>query len=240
MTARFRFTLLSEDKNPQSLGALRALVRKLVLPFEEDGRVERVSFGTEETARPILRGNNWRSGKAQHEPQKRDLIRFLASEVERGNFVLFHHDGDVAWSARPSPIVAQFDALRVRVEQLLAGKKPALTKAEVTTHVGRLIECVPYYSIEAWVYQATERAAHLCNEHHAGKDADKFIAWANDRPSLDEQLKPKEATCLRDQHTEALARAVDWETILGAKTFFTAFAEDLRKRPDLADPLDAW
>lgn len=64
---------------------------------------------------------------------------------------------------------------------------------------------MPYYSLEAWVYQATHHAIALCEKHHAGKDAGEFERWAKARASLDEVIKPKEATCLRDHHNPELA-----------------------------------
>src|SRR5262249_385853 len=148
-----------------------------------------------------------RSKQARDEAEKRELWRYLARKIsEPGGFVVFHYDGDSVWSKRTeSQARAQFDReVRTRVEQVLSGSQ--LSREEIARRMGRLIECIPFYSVEAWMYQATTRAITLCREKYRGVDIEKFEAWGERRAELDEVWKPKEKSCLGSEHNEDLGK----------------------------------
>ena len=99
--------------------------------------------------------------------------------------------------------------------------------------MARLLECVPFYSIEAWLYQSTDAALALCRSNYQGADASTFSKWAENRALLDEVLKPKDRTCLRDKHNEELADGLPVREVLQAGRSLTWFAWVLLSCPDL-------
>lgn len=239
MRPRFSIALLTEDSSEQTWRGLKEIVQKLLRRFEDDGYTPRIEMlPAEPNLRPILVANRWRSVKPRDEADKRELWRYLARKIsEPGGFVVFHYDGDSVWSKRArSPSRAQFDReVRTRVEQVLQGAK--LPREEIARRMTRLIECVPFYSVEAWTHQATTRAITLCRERYGGADVGKFERWAADRTALDEVSKPKEATCLRDTHNEDLARHLVISDVAHAGCSMTSFVWILQACSDLEDAL---
>jgi hypothetical protein len=188
--------------------------------------------------RPVLIANRWRNKTGQYEAEKRELWRYLARKIsEPGGFVVFHYDGDTTWSKRgDAGGPAQFDReIRTRVAQVLATFR--ISPDEITRRMQRLIQCVPFYSIEAWTYQATTRAVALCHDKHRGADAPKFEAWSADRTTLDDVHKPKETTCLRGEHNEDLARHLPIREVAQVGRSLTWFLWCLHASPDLDDAL---
>jgi hypothetical protein len=83
----------------------------------------------------------------------------------------------------------------------------------------RLLLMVPFYSIEAWVFQNTQAGRRLCQEHEEckGQHAALFDAWEKDRTALDEIRKPKETICFKGKHNHRLAEGLDVETVYYAE-----------------------
>ena len=216
MRPRLSIALLSEDRSEATWRGLKAMVERLLRRFEDDGFTPRLKIvPADPSVRPILIANRWRSAKPRDQADKRELWKYLARVVsEPGSVVIFHYDGDTRWSERnKSTAGAQFDReVRVRVQQVLSGAR--LSSEEIARRMGRLIECVPFYSIEAWTYQATAHALGLCREHYRGADVAKFEGWGADRRRLDEVSQPKDETCLGGAHNEALGKHVPvWEVV---------------------------
>jgi hypothetical protein len=241
VTPRFSIVLLSEDKSDQSWRGLRAIVLRLLRPFEDDGFTPRVVLlPRDERAHTMVIGNRWRSTNPRDETHVRDLLGYLARKLEEpSSFVVFHYDGDARWAdRRRSQARDQFARFRNRVHQTLAGSK-RLSPQEVERRMERLIECVPFYSVEAWTYQATARAVALCHERHRGADADTFARWGADRTRLDDVDKPKDSTCLRDAHNAELGAHVPVEEVVQAGRSLAEFVRALRACGDLSDALPA-
>ena len=185
--------------------------------------------------------NRWRSTDPRDEPRKRELWRYLARVIsEPTSFVLFHYDGDTVWSQRrEAKSLGQFEEARTRVTQALYGGKMPLSAEEVTRRLGRLIECVPFYSTEAWTYQATDHAIALCREKHRGADVEKFSEWRADRARLDDVPQPKAATCLHDKHNDELGKHVPVRDVVQAGRSLTWFVWKLHANRELEDALAA-
>lgn len=239
MRPRFSIALLSEDRSEPTWRGLKAILQKLLRRFEDDGFTPCTEFvPAEPNVRPVLIANRWRSTQARDESEKRELWKYLARKIsEPGTFVVFHYDGDSPWSKRTeSPARAQFDReVRTRVEQVLSGAR--LSRAEISRRMERLIECVPFYSVEAWTYQATPRAVALCREKHRGADMEKFKAWGANRRELDEVWKPKDASCLRGEHNEELGQHVPVWEVVEAGCSMTWFVWSLHGCRELSDAL---
>lgn len=239
MRPRFSIALLSEDRSEPTWRGLKSLVEKLFRRFEDDGFTPRVDIvPADPNVRPVLIANRWRSTQPRNQAEKRDLWRYLARKLaEPGGFVLFHYDGDKPWSQRAdSPARAQFDReVRTRVAQVLSSHRVA--PDEIARKLSRLIECVPLYSIEAWLFQATQHAVALCCQKHQGAHTKQLTRWSTDRTLLDELDKPKEHSCLGSDHNETLGKHVPVRDVVQTGRSLTWFVWSLHACPDLEDAL---
>ncbi|WP_147442664.1 hypothetical protein [Corallococcus interemptor] len=182
----------------------------------------RLSFEPVRSAEALraLHANVWKSEKARDRRHQVELVRTLATQLLRDHgWAFFHFDGDRPWSERSSSEnVAKFSQLieakvyTLIVEQFSTRATRAATpvaqqevEAQARQRMNRLKRIVPFYSIEAWLFQNTRVAIRLCERHYGGRDADQFQRWEQERHTLDEVRKPKEQVCLGAKHNSALA-----------------------------------
>jgi hypothetical protein len=177
----------------------------------------------------------WRSRSPRDEAAVRELIgrigRHLA--IDDRSFVLFHVDGDVAWSraAMSSAHREWRETIVDRVTRYLTAARPA---ADAASAVRRLILVGPHYSMEAWLYQNANESTRLCRAHHGGKHVTRLEAYVNDRASLDEIDQPKQHFCLRDEHNLELAcNGYPMAAVVAAGASLAATLERLRACSDL-------
>lgn len=192
--------------------------------------------------------NNWEQapvemsvptqGNAWKDAARRDLVRFrqqIAAKLrERGGFVFFHYDGDRSYCDRKScENAAKFEALirshvRVIVEGPPArrgerGRGLTLAVADSASLLGKLIEVVPFYSVEAWYFQNTKQALAFCRARACRRGCEATLeAWRCDRSSLDEELGPKEKLCFGSEFNLELARKAfpDDEVLAARKSLY--------------------
>ncbi len=96
--------------------------------------------------------------------------------------------------------------------------------------IRRLRLIIPFYSIEAWLYQCSDVALDVCFRHYKCQDRPQIEAWREDRAILDEVFKPAEATCMRRSHNLELAEGFTNQIaaeLIRAEKSFSAFASDL-------------
>lgn len=210
--------LLTEDSGDWAFETFRSLAKELLKQVDEHVQTHKISFEPVRNKQALqsLHANVWKSTKARDRQKRVELVRTLATQVMlEDGWVLFHFDGDRPWTARePSENVEQFKKLvREEVKQLVVlklseqrkGSSPQELELHARARMARLKTVVPFYSIEAWLFQNTREAIRLCEVHHGGRDVEKFQAWAQDRTALDEVLKPKEAVRLGAAHNLDLA-----------------------------------
>lgn len=239
--------LLSEDGSEGARPTLKALVKKMMRLVDEHCLTNELRFDEgDDAATTIARGNRWKSTNPKH---RRDIIalrRTLATKVteQPPGFVLFHVDGDRSWSERAlSENRAKFDKIIVdKVREVLVHDHPDWTSAELDRCMARLVVLVPFYSIEAWLYQNIKRARELCRIHHGGHHFQQFDDWERDRAALDEIVKPKDVGCLQSKYNRDLAEsAFPHREAHAAGASFRAAVEALRACQDLCDALrDTW
>lgn len=183
----------------------------------------------------VLSAMGWRSRSPRDEAAVRELIgrisRHLA--IDDRSFVLFHVDGDIAWSrAATSSTHRQWrETIVERVTRYLTAGKRA---ADAGSALRRLILVGPHYSVEAWLYQNATESTRLCRLHHGGKHVPRLEAHVNDRAGLDEIDQPKEHFCLRDEHNLALAcTGYPMAAVIAAGASLAATLERLRACSDL-------
>lgn len=242
---RPRLLLLTEDSSKQADDVLEALAKEMLRLVEPRAQVYKLSFEPlkHTEARLAMRANHWRSRKPRDEQKIRELRRYIANILmQEQGFVLFHMDGDRRWSkpGEQEDKTRVFDErIRKPVEQLVLGELlKKQSAASLKDRLSRLRIVMPFYSIEAWVYQNTREAQRLCQEHYTGRDVEHFQAWAEDRTLLDEVHQPKEQVCLKDMHNLELATmGFPAREVYVAGKSFAAAVEGLKQCAELLQAL---
>jgi hypothetical protein len=220
---------LSEDSGKYGDLTVRALSEHIFRVLVPNCRLDLVRFEPEdqERLRGLVRGNLWKSTRAEDRRVRVDLISRIATKIaeKRPGFVIFHIDGDRPW--------ANQDDSENRLKAMLLLMKPVLKlikKRNKPYNGTHLIFMMPFYSIEAWLYQNDRRAIEILHEKYAGSHVAIFEEWASDRTLLDEVVKPKEGTPLRDGHNLELAgEAFPAGEIFVAGKSFSACVERFRR-----------
>ena len=244
--------LLTEDSGAKAFETFRSLAKELLKQVDEYVQTHKIAFEPvrDELALQALHANVWKSTNPRDRQKQVELIRTLATQVmlEDGG-ALFHFDGDRAWGSRDSSEnVEKFQTLvREKVQALLelklaeqrSGSSPREVEAHARARLVRLKTVVPFYSIEAWLFQNTREAIRLCQERYNGRDVEQFHAWAQDRTALDEVLKPKEAVCLGAAHNLELASNgfPSREVRAAGRSFDAVVAEVLSQDAELREAL---
>jgi len=107
---------------------------------------------------------------------------------------------------------------------------------EVERCMAKLFLILPFYSIESWAYQNTEKGTQICHKNHNGKhlepldQLDQLDLWAQDRTALDnvKNLKDAFASCLGSRHNHDLAtRNFPAQAVYDAKRSFARVVDQL-------------
>ncbi|MBX3467411.1 MAG: hypothetical protein KF878_11015 [Planctomycetes bacterium] len=208
------------------------------------------------------------SGLRRREPSE-VVVGELATLLRQGKFVLVHIDGDTVWSQRTtSTAVEHFDqrvaepvrkrlvaAIQLQARQggphrrrqrptaSPAPEAPAPdAAAQAAAALERLRLASPHYSVEAWLYQATERATALARAHHDGRDVETFETWARDRGAVDEVHGLPDTVCLGRHHNAELAAALTAavvDEVVGTGKSLAACVDHLRRCAPLVAALRA-
>jgi septum formation topological specificity factor MinE len=220
VSAPLSVLLLSEDRSAGAFEVLRSLAKELLKQVDEYVHTHRVTFEPlrEASALQALHANIWKSTNPRDRAKQVALFRSIATQLLLENgWVLFHFDGDRPWADRESSEnVRKFDEfvlkdvrriIEGKLQEQMAGQPEARRAAaeRVQERLRKLKVVVPFYSIEAWLYQNTREALRLCEERHGGRDVERFQQWAADRAALDEVAQPKKQVCLKDLHNRDLA-----------------------------------
>lgn len=240
--------VLSED-GFSAFETLRALAPKLLRLVHPHAATHRIRFEPGEKTRSITQGNLWKSKDRWHHAARADLLQELATKILEDDvpgYVLFHVDGDRPWNQRESSEnVQKFDAFVQRLGPTVADvlKRRGLpsTETDVQARLRRICRLTPFYSIEAWLYQNTERARVLC-QRRCGKHLEIISRWEADRRQLDEFSQPKGHLCFGNHENLELATSFTHELAnelyrLGQS--FYATVERLQSCPGLEDALRA-
>lgn len=259
--------LLTEDGAQNACLTIEALVHKMLHLVDGKYRKNRIDFQPQnDRSREAMQGNIWKSSKREDRPKLVDLGRSIATKLlerdEEPGFVLFHFDGDCAWSKRKRECqnINKFEAFVVRfVEQVVvdtlhsehekavqlavaaagptkkkASRRPDITAAKAMA-MSRLIRLTPFYSIEAWLFQNTVEARRLCQKSRCGRHLEKIAGWESARGMLDELPKIKdELPCLEDRHNHQLAAtSFPYHEAESAGKSYAETVARLRECPDL-------
>ncbi|HRI71655.1 MAG TPA: hypothetical protein PK156_45800 [Polyangium sp.] len=201
--------VLTEDSGRDGFATLQALVVAILQNIAPTAQLDLIDIEPTEDANALrsMRGNRWMDEKASDSHYYRTtLIQSIATKLGEGGLVVFHCDGDTSWKKRKeSTKKVKFGKLMEPGIRARLRDNAKLTPTAIDAAMKRLLIVLPHYSIESWLYQNTGEAIRICRAQYDGKDVAKFQSWEAQRMQLDEELKPKEAVCLRDKHNHDLA-----------------------------------
>ncbi len=204
--------VLTEDSGAGAYDTVHALAKEMFKLLVPGVRTDRIDFKPlkDENARRAMRGTDWKSTNPLDQPNIRLLIRSIITELLKDDgFVLYHIDGDRPWSEHnSSENVREFHS-RI-LPPIEAGVRTYFQRQSHASEVPgermkRFCLLVPFYSIEAWVYQNIREARRLCEETGCKRCHEKLADWEKNRASLDEVIKPKAELCFKDKHNAHLA-----------------------------------
>lgn len=208
-SAPLSILVLTEDSGQDGFATMQAFVVAILRSIAPTAQIDLIDIEPTEDANALrsMRGNRWMDEKTPDSHYYRTtLIQSIATKLGEGGLVVFHCDGDTSWKKRKeSTKKVKFGKLMEAGIRARLRDNAKLTPKAIDAAMKRLLIVLPHYSIESWLYQNTEEAIRICRAHYAGKDAAKFQAWEAQRTQLDEELKPKDAVCLKDKHNHALA-----------------------------------
>lgn len=221
--------VLTEDSGEQAHATWETLLKKTFGVLVTGTRTHRIAFDPQSAReKAATSGNRWQSTRREDQAKIVDLRRTIATrmlERDPPGFVAFHVDGDRPWSDRASAHNPQRfdDLIRAPVAALIREMLTAQNRLEeLEGRLRHLVLLVPYYEIEAWLYQNIEEVrVRCCGKAEHREHIDR---WEADRASLDEEIRPKKEAlpCLADQHNEALAKAFDADVVLAAGASYDA------------------
>lgn len=218
--------VLTEDSGADGLGTVREVTRLAARLAVPGLQTQKISW--KPASERAARANLWKSKHSGAYKARVDLARRIANHLAGNDFalVVYHFDGDRTWGDRDSSENARrFSEIETAVVQLLQGALPDPEAACST----RLIRCVPYYSIEAWLFQNTEEAATELSRRGRTAELARLQEWASDRAALDEVMAPKKQLSLGNTHNLALAcRRYPAQEVHDARKSFFEFVQALR------------
>lgn len=239
--------VLSEDASADAHATLSALTRRmlrLIVPgYCEKSVIFSPLSSVDANALHAVHGNRWDSKDAAGRRWRIELMKTLASRILAGSFILYHIDGDRAWADRQSSEKpAKFDLFLEEIVRNFADERKPGREAQAirAAFAERLRLLTPFYCIEAWLYQNTERALALCTERYRGASRHCFEQWARDRSQLDEVSQPKDKVVLAAKHNRDLAeREFPAKSVYAVGKSFTAAVEALRGCSQLLKALES-
>ncbi|MGB1275270.1 MAG: hypothetical protein ACPG77_05920 [Nannocystaceae bacterium] len=238
--------VLGEDSGKDAPKMLRKLVGTMLRLVEPQVQTQRVRFSpVDPEAQAALRSNTWKSTKQRDRVHKVRLFRTVARKLaEQDGFVFWHVDGDTAWSQRvKSENYKKFESLaRQGVRGALQSpvRGPVPNEVQVIRQIKRLICIMPFYSIEAWLFQNTDVVRRLCRKYYQDRGLEQVLEWENQRSLLDEIIKIKKQSGLpfADKHNLELSIGFPGEVVEDVGTSFQAVVNELRNCKELVAALE--
>jgi hypothetical protein len=198
--------VFTEDSSKTALTTLAALTKKLLRHIDSYCETHRIRFEpANDEAREILTANQF---KNPGHGRRFQLYRYIATQLTIENrFIVHHVDADRTWSTRgtaPSENAAAIQRnILAHVHRVLAERFSA---EEIERRLVRFLRLVPYWELESWLYQNTERANDLGPHRPDCRCAELLAAWRADRALLDEQPHPSDTLCIGKQHNDELVQ----------------------------------
>lgn len=228
--------VLTEDTGESAPEVIKALVEKMVHFVHGISSVpvprKMIIVDEQEQASKLaaaMRSNGWKNRR-----QQIDFARELANILSRREptLILLHMDGDCLWSksegGKKGQNVEPFENdVRPAVLQHLVDKKQV-------ERISRLVLLVPYYNIEAWIFQNLTDSIALYEKlpestPYRKENLRRLRAFEQDRTQLDEQTTLKNFKLLNTRENRlALAQKLPAKKAYAVGCSFTAAVNKLQ------------
>ncbi len=222
--AAFNVLVLTEDGTKHTwqtaFATIRDLAKKLFRHLDDRCETQRIDFSPmeDEQLRELLTANRFTN---RRHPHRYRLYQRIAAELKADGFILHHVDADRAWDP-PPPLNDNEAAVRThiieRVRRLFEDNN--VPRDEIEEMLRRYLLIVPYWEIEAWLYQNSERAAPHCpGEPHCHRQPScrsRLAGWRDDRGALDEVEHVSEALCFGKHHNADLVQGYPTAEVVAA------------------------
>ncbi|MDC0741927.1 hypothetical protein [Polyangium mundeleinium] len=231
--------VLTEDGHHEPLRALVRRMLRLVDPNHDSTSID--VQGDHPQAQEAATAN---LAKGSHK-QRVALARAIATHIYiEANFVFHHVDADRCFSdpRRDVPENVTFhEKVLVAVHQHLESLRQKHSDSRAPDSFMRRVKLlVPYYSIEAWLFQNTRVGRALCQKHHRGQHAGYWNVLEQDRRALDEIEKPKKNPCMDARYYVDLAsKDYPASAVYDVGKSFTQAVDGLKKCEPLCAALAA-
>jgi hypothetical protein len=246
MAVRLSILLLTEDTGGDAFETVKAVAHKLL--FAVDGAIDisRIEFSeADEAARVGMGFHRYRSKNPRDNRYKVDLAQSIATRLLRGDldpFVFVHVDGDRKWEERgQEPDEPLCTNKRDFQRDVLPRVQALLEQARRSEQSVRIRFVVPFWSIEAWLYQNTREARKICDEHapRYERDRDIFDGWEREPRALDEFVQPKErGPSFHDKFNRQLAASLPGAKVRAVGKSFAHTIEHLASSDELRAALE--
>jgi hypothetical protein len=200
--------VLTEDSAKDAHAVVQCLLRAMLklideqLPLYDQNRIKLQP--SEDPEKKAMRGNLWQAHRSR---EARILLqRYMERQLKRTDvegFVIVHVDGDRPYeqskAGTESHNQARFERDIVSTLRVSLQDRPELLE--------RVVLMVPFYSIEAWLYQNTQEALRLYEQHYCTHTTHiaQLQDWQSDPSALDEVAKPKEKVSIGARFNRELA-----------------------------------
>jgi hypothetical protein len=235
----FSVLVLTEDGSARASVTLELLVKKLFRYLDPKCATQRIEFdpSDNEDAREVLTANQFKN-PAHH--YIRQLHGYIATQLARpDHFVVHHVDADRKWSERdrkPSENIQSVE--RDILAHVRLRLRARFSEAEIDGLLSRYFSLVPYWELESWLYQNTDRALKLCR-HAAGCRCPELLArWRADRSELDDVPHPSDQLCLGKRYNDALLEGYPTADVIAANTSLAAALSNLLKSDALLHAIE--
>lgn len=235
VTSVISFLLLTEDTGEHAFATQKALTEKMLHLVAEGCAVRRIDFQPgDEPTRAGMGFNAYISTESRDYRKKIDLAGAIATHLLRDDitaFVLVHIDGDRNWTDRGEHPLARCSNQEIFVRTIVRPVEAILEQEGRPELIERLRYMLPFWSVEAWLYQNSVELAAICAEHapRHERDANILRDWRSDPACLDSVVRPKAtATTLQDRYNARLARSLPARKIYDLGLSFAATVDGLK------------
>ncbi len=232
--------ILTEDGAEGAHETITAVVKRMLQLVVPECQTHRIGFEPkDEQAQRAVQGTGWKQKPASCE--FRETLRTIATRLGRADgFVFFHIDGDKIWSKQDTSENKAKWKTHVEEPVRLILERFSNRPVDVEALLERLFRIMPFYSIEAWLYQNTDVAIRICRDKYQGRHIHLFEQWRNDRTALDEVDKPKKQVQLEGNHNLEFARVgFPADSVRAAACSYAACVEQLMQCEELKKLLEA-
>lgn len=235
MPGKISILILTEDTGSDAHGVLCAVVEKLLFAAASPLNRSQIEFErAEERARLAMGFNLYCSANPKDYGRQLDLAGVIATKLMRAGmeaFVFVHIDGDRPWSGRYRDSEVLCDNHAMFARNVLRRVHLILEKAGRAEQIERIVAVLPFWSIEAWLYQNSREVNRLCALHAPRHDRDRaqFKAWEDDPSQLDEMVQPKlKVPTFKDKYNLELATTLSAKKLISVGLSFASTLERLQ------------